>query len=149
MTATAHTLVGAAFAASFPSNPALGIGLSLVSHPFLDMIPHWDFGWNWRKKEKTTFFLQAAFDLVFGFALAYFLFGQNINFWYFLSCIGASLIWDIVESPYWFFDWRFPPFSWVYKIQSRMQGKLALPWGIVTQIVVVGLIILILKLFVF
>jgi len=43
MTLTAHALVGAALAASF-SNPAIGIPLAVISHPILDMIPHWDFG---------------------------------------------------------------------------------------------------------
>lgn len=144
MTATAHALVGGAIASSI-QNPALGVALSTVSHPFLDMVPHWDFGWNWREKAKTTFFLQASFDLVFGFTLAYFLFGQSINFWYFSLAVFGSLVWDIVESPYWFFNWRFPPFSWIYNVQSRIQGKLALPWGIVTQVVAVAAIIIILN----
>ena len=41
MTATAHALVGGALAAAI-KDPVLGISLSLLSHPFLDMIPHGD-----------------------------------------------------------------------------------------------------------
>ena len=51
MTATAHVLIGGAIAASVP-DPALGITLAALSHPILDMIPHWDFGFGWRKKSK-------------------------------------------------------------------------------------------------
>lgn len=144
MTATAHALVGGAIAASV-KDPALGVTLSAISHPFLDMIPHWDFGWGWKKKNKITLFVQASFDLGLGFILAYFIFGQNINFWYFLTCIFASEVWDILEAPYWFFNWRFPPFSTIYNVQSKMQGKLKLPWGILTQVASVVIIVLALQ----
>lgn len=137
MTATAHALIGGAIAASIP-NPATGIALSALSHPVVDMIPHWDFGWGWKKKTRATLFLQASFDLILGFVLSYLLFGTQINFWYFFACVLASEAWDIVESPYWFLNWRFPPFSWIYKIQSNMQGKAKLPWGILTQAATVG-----------
>jgi membrane-bound metal-dependent hydrolase YbcI (DUF457 family) len=54
MTATAHALIGGAIAASIP-NPALGLPLAAISHPLVDMIPHWDFGLGWRKKKKVLF----------------------------------------------------------------------------------------------
>lgn len=148
MTATAHALVGGAIAASLPNNPGLGITLAAASHPILDMIPHWDFGWGWRKKTKGKLFLQAAFDLMLGFILAYFLFGQNIPFWYFLSVVLASEIWDILEAPYWFFGWKFPPFGLIYKIQSSMQGKTkTMQMGILNQVLTVTGIVLVLRLF--
>lgn len=144
MTATAHALVGGAIAASI-QNPALGITLAAASHPLLDMVPHWDFGWGWRKKTKTKLFIQASLDLITGFIISYFIFGQNVNFWYFSLCVLASEIWDILEAPYWFFGWKFPPFGWIYKIQSSMQGKIKLPWGILTQAAAVILIFLLFK----
>jgi hypothetical protein len=139
MTATAHMLVGGAMAASFP-NPALGLTLAAASHPLMDIIPHWDCCLNWRKKTKTKLFIEASLDVIIGFSLSYLLFGQFINFWYFIACLAASLIWDIFEVPYWLLDWRFPPFGWFYKIQSKMQGKLQLPWGIITQLVTVAIV---------
>ena len=54
MTATAHALVGGAIAAS-AINPAIGLPLAALSHPILDMIPHWDLGIGWRGKNKNTF----------------------------------------------------------------------------------------------
>lgn len=83
--------------------------------------------------------MEASLDVTFGTIVAYFLFGQNINPWYFFGCILFSEIWDIIEAPYWLLNWKFPPISWVYNVQSRMQGKAALPWGIITQILTVAL----------
>src|SRR5437868_2922896 len=135
MTATAHALVGGAIAASIP-NPVIGITLSAASHPLLDLIPHWDFGWGWREKSKQKLFLQAAGDGIFGLILAYLLFGMGVPLWYFLACVFVSVAWDIAEAPYWFFNWRKGPVAWIYKIQSNMQGKTKTMWlGILTQVV--------------
>lgn len=151
MTATAHALVGGVIAASVP-NPALGITLAFASHPLLDLIPHWDFGWGWRKKSKPLLFIQASFDFILGLILTYLLFiqyplfGISIDPGYLLACVIASVIWDVAEIPYWFLNWDFPPFSWIYKIQSKMQGKTKTMFmGIVTQVVTVSILVLILQ----
>ncbi|MBI2022907.1 hypothetical protein HYS97_03610 [Candidatus Daviesbacteria bacterium] len=147
MTATAHALVGGAIAASV-KDPVLGITLSALSHPLLDLIPHWDFGWGWKKKSKLTLFVQASFDLILGVVLAYIFFGQGVNPWYFLACVFVSEVWDILEAPYWFFNWRFPPFSWIYNIQSKFQGRTkTMGMGILTQVVTISLLVLILQTF--
>jgi hypothetical protein len=148
MTATAHALVGGAIAASI-QNPAIGITLSAISHPILDIIPHWDFGWGWRKKTKLKLFIEAAGDLIIGFVLAYLLFGQfTNNFWYFFTCVFVSEAWDMLEAPYWFLHWRFPPFSWIYKIQSSIQGKTkTVEMGIITQVATVIMAIFLLQIF--
>ena len=142
MTATAHALVGGIIAASV-KEPALGLTLSAASHPLLDLIPHWDFGWGWKKKSKIKLFLQSIFDLSLGYLLAYLFFGRGINFWYFSGCVFLSEIWDMAEAPYWFFNWRFPPFSWIYNIQSKMQGRARnMTIGILTQVATVLIFIL-------
>ncbi len=153
MTATAHALIGGAIAVSI-QDPALGIVLAAASHPLADMVPHWDFGRGWRQKTKVKLFLQASSDLLFGVVLTYLIFiqsgffGSNINLLYFFACILASEIWDIMEIPYWFMGWKFPPFNWVYTFQSKIQGRAKLPWGILTQVVAISLVILILQIFV-
>lgn len=146
MTATAHALVGGAIAASI-ANPVLGLTLATVSHPLLDMVPHWDAGWGWRQKTKQRLFMEGTLDLVLGYASAYLLFGMNAPFWYWFWCVSLSIAWDVAEIPYWFWKWDFPPFNWMYKFQSAIQGKAALPWGIVNQVVAVGVIVLILNYF--
>lgn len=146
MTATAHALMGGAIASTI-SNPELGLSLAFISHPLLDLIPHWDFAADWRTKNKVKLFLEASLDLGFGVLLSYLLFGTNINFWYFLGCIFASEVWDMIEAPYWLLGWKFPPISWVYNVQSKMQGKAALPWGVITQILTIALATLVLQSF--
>lgn len=137
MTATAHAIVGGAIAASTPTNPALGLTLATLSHPVLDMIPHWDLGVGWRKKNKVTLFAESSLDLILGIIFAYFLFGKNIEPVYFLGCILASEVWDIMMMPYLLFGWKFPPFSTAYTWQHKIQSNIKLPWGILTQAVTV------------
>lgn len=145
MTITAHALVGGAIAASIP-NPVLGITIATLSHPLLDMIPHWDEGWGWRLKSKPRFIAEASIDLALGVLLTYFIFGPFINnLWYLLAMIFASISWDVAEAPYLFLGWKFPPFSWVYKVQSKIQGKVRLPWGILTQVATVIAVVFLLQ----
>lgn len=146
MIATAHALIGGAIAASI-SNPAIGLPLAAVSHPLVDLIPHWDVARNWKKKSKMTLFWQTFLDLSVGVVLAYILFGQYTNLNYFITAILLSEMWDILESPYWFLNWNFPPFSWVYEVQHRMQSRTTVIPGIIIQILTVGGIIFALQFF--
>jgi hypothetical protein len=136
MIATAHALVAGAIAAATTTNPVLGLTLSAASHPLLDAIPHWDFGVNWRKKSKIKLFLECLGDLTLGVVLTYLLFSAKVNNNWYLVATFLVAQWDFAEAPYWFFGWKVP-FKWVYQVQSRMQNRAPLPWGIVTQIVVV------------
>lgn len=140
MTATAHALIGSSIAAAI-GNPEIGLPLAFVSHPLADMIPHWDFGWGWRKKTKTKLFLQGVFDLSLGVGLSYFIFGSMVDPVYLFTAILVSESWDLVQAPYWLLDWHFPPFSTLYKFGHETQGRAKLPWGIITQAAtVVGVI---------
>lgn len=145
MTATAHALVGGAIAAS-NLNPTIGIPLSFISHPILDMIPHWDLGIGWRKKNKFTFFIESALDLVLGVILSFLIFGRNLDPIYFFGCILASEIWDILMMPYILWGWKFP-FLNVYKFQHKIQSNIKLPWGILTQAGTVVAVTILLKTF--
>ncbi len=145
MTLTAHALVGGAIAVSI-SNPVVGITLATFSHVLLDMIPHWDEGRGWRQKSKVRLFSESLFDLSLGFGLAYFFFGQFVdNFWYFFMCVFASQALDFLQGPYLILNWKVAPFTWCYKIQSKMQGRAGLPWGIVSQFATVLLIVWLLR----
>ena len=137
MTATAHALVGGAIAASI-SNPAIALPLATLSHPILDMIPHWDLGVGWRKKNKVTLLVESVLDLIIGIILAYFIFGKNVDPIYLLTCIFFSEVWDILMMPYLLFGWKSAPFSTAYIWQHKIQTNIKLPWGILTQAVTVG-----------
>jgi len=145
MTATAHALVGGAIAASIP-DPAIGLPLAALSHPLMDLIPHWDVGFNWRKTPKLRLFRDCVIDFTLGLVLAYLLFGQQAPLIYFAAAIFVSEMWDLFEAPYWFLKWDFPPFSWIYEFGHRIQNKAKPPLGIITQIIVVAGIILTLRL---
>lgn len=132
MTATAHALIGGVIAASVP-NPALGITLSAISHPIADMIPHWDFGWGWKKKTKILLFLESSADLIFGVVLTFILFGNTTDHLYLLLSILISESWDILQAPYWLFGWKCFPFSAFYNFGRKTNGKAKMPWGILTQ----------------
>ena len=134
MTATAHAIIGGAIAASTPNNPALGISLAALSHPFLDMVPHWDFGLGWKKKKKNILFLQSAADLIFGIVVTFLLFGKFTDNLYLILAILISESWDFMQMPYLLFGWNFPPFSTFYKIQHALNKKANFFWGILTQI---------------
>lgn len=143
MTATAHALAAGAIVATV-SNPPLGLALAFISHPLLDIVPHWDAGWGWRQKSKTKLFIECAVDTLLGVILAFWIFGAGVDPIYMLLAIGLSTSWDFLEAPYWFLKWRFPPFSTIYNLQSPIQGKAAPPLGIITQILSVILIYLVL-----
>ena len=144
MTATAHALIGGAIAASIP-NPAIGLPLAALSHPILDMIPHWDLGVGWRKKNKVTLFAESALDLIIGIVFAYLFFGRYIDPVYLLACIFFSEIWDFLMMPYLLFKWDFPPFSTAYRWQHKIQTNIKLPWGILTQAIAVYGVVLALR----
>ena len=146
MTATAHALVGGAIAASIP-NPVVGVSLAFISHPILDLIPHWDFGLGWRGKNKFTLFLESSLDLLLGLTLAFFIFGKGVEPIYFLVAIFASEIWDILMMPYLLFNWKVAPFKTVYNFQHTIQkkAKATFFWGILTQIGTVYATVLLLR----
>ena len=146
MTATAHALIGGAIAASI-QNPQIGLPLAALSHPLADMIPHWDFGWGWKKKGKLKLFIEAGLDLIFGITVAYLLFGKNTDQLYFISAIFLSEVWDFLQMPYLLFDWKFFPFSTFYHFGHETNGHARLPWGILTQVVAVGGLVLVLRIF--
>ena len=146
MTATAHALVGGAIAVSI-QNPAIGLPLAAASHPFIDMIPHWDFGFGWRKKGKFLLFIQSGLDFSAGILLTYLIFGQFVDFSYLMAAVFLSESWDLLMMPRLLFNWNFPPFSTFYNVQHKFNTKAKLPWGIINQAVTVISIILVLRIF--
>lgn len=137
VTATAHALIGGAIAASI-SNPAIGLPLAAISHPIVDMIPHWDFGWGWKKKTKLKLFVQSSFDLIFGISATFLIFGPLTDNLYLILAIFLSEVWDLLQMPYLLFGWKFFPFSTFYNFGHEINGKARLPWGILTQAATVG-----------
>lgn len=140
MTATSHALIGASIASLIP-NPILAIPLAITSHFAADLVPHWDAGTNRRKKTMMRLRVEAAFDVLLGFTLVYLIFGRIVGSAYLFVMIIAAQLPDWLETPSSKFGIKIPPFSWIEWLGHKLQNRLQLPWGLVTQVVIVGLIV--------
>ncbi|MEK7581265.1 MAG: hypothetical protein AAB512_03195 [Patescibacteria group bacterium] len=142
MTATAHALIGASFA-TIISNPIIGVPVAFISHFIADFIPHWDAGTNHRNKSNLRLKIEATFDVLLGFALVLMLFKTQTmqNPVYMFSMVIAAQLPDWLAAPDYMFNLKVPPFSWMYKIGHETNTRMQLPWGLVTQVVTVGLLV--------
>lgn len=144
MTATAHALIGTLIAAKI-QDPMLAAPLALASHFVADIIPHWDTATHRKRKEQSLFFAESLVDVVLGFFLSFllivFLFPTTNLFYAFIIIIIAQSP-DWLMAPYVFFKNKFPLFRYAYKLQHSCNKRLDKPWGIVTQVVVVFLLVL-------
>lgn len=141
MTATAHALIGASLAVNI-ANPYIGIPVAIISHFLADLIPHWDAGTNHKRKTMMRLRLEAAADVLVGFALVFLIFRNLVDSpIYLFAMVIAAQSPDWLEAPSWMFGFKVPPFSWLDWLGHKLQSRMQLPWGLVTQIVVVGLVL--------
>lgn len=140
MTATAHALIGASIAVKV-TNPLLGIPIAILSHFVADLIPHWDAGTNHKKKSMMRLKLEATADVLLGFLLSYLIFWPFVDPQYLFIMIIAAQLPDWLEAPYFMFGVKLPPFTWFRWAGSKLQTRMQLPWGLVTQVVTVGILI--------
>lgn len=145
MTATGHAIIGTVIAARI-GNPWLAIPIALLSHLAADASPHWDTGTNWKKKSwKHTFiqsFVDVSISLILPYVLTIWLFpATDIGYLYLMVFCAQFLDW--ATAPYFFFNMKFPPFSWANALQIPVDNRLDKPWGIIFQIgILLGLLIL-------
>jgi hypothetical protein len=157
MTATAHALVSGAIVAAIP-NPAISLPLVFASHFILDMIPHWDFGTNWRGRTKSNTGIIAIIDTLLGFTLTYFLFIGKVSAPLLLTASALGNLPDWLEAPYYIFfahqnkkDLTASSSFWekltyaIYKTENIFHTKAQFPFGAITQIVTVAFFLLLLS----
>jgi hypothetical protein len=142
MTATAHALIGASLAVKL-TNPAFGIPAAIISHFIADLVPHWDAGTNHKNKSLTRLKIEAAGDVLLGFALVFLIFRNLVDPTYLFAMVIAAQLPDWLEAPSWMFGFKVPPFSWLDWLGHNLQSRMQLPWGLVTQVIIVGLLLLI------
>lgn len=146
MTLVAHSLIAVAIASKV-ANPVLGLPLIFLSHFAVDKIPHWDVMTN---KDKTTrrIIQQTFIDIFAGFILAgifnFFVLKSGASPLYFFASVFLSQAPDLFEAPHVILNWNFPGSKLDYQIQKWIHdigfdARLKAPWGIVTQIVTVGI----------
>jgi len=141
MTATAHALIGASLAVKL-TNPLVGIPVAILTHFVADLVPHWDAGTNHRQKTALRLKMEATVDVLLGFALAYILFWNFVDPQYLFVMIIAAQLPDWLEAPSWMFGFKVPPFSWIDWLGHKLQSRMQLPWGLVTQVVIVGALVI-------
>ena len=141
MTATAHALIGASIAAKI-TNPYVGIPLAILSHFAADLVPHWDAGTNHKNKSPLRLKLEATLDVLLGFALVFLIFRNLVDPTYLFVMVISAQLPDWLEAPSWMFGFKITPFSWMDYLGHKLQSRLQLPWGLVTQVVTVGTMVI-------
>lgn len=141
MLVTTHALVGGFVASKIPS-PIISSPLIVISHLFLDRLPHWDFGTGFRKRKKVTNFFLGLVDLSAGLSLCWFIFQKSLPLnpllW---TGVFFSLLPDFLELPPLFLDFRPFPFNKFENLHSRyFHRKHQFPQGLILQIIIIGLI---------
>lgn len=144
MTATGHAVIGTIIAAKI-GYPILAVPIAIVSHFAADVFPHWDTATHYREKSKKRFLIETFTDVVLGFILSYiliFLLFPQTNLIYAFFIIIISQLPDWITSPYLFFKIKIWPFVEMYKFQRAFNVRLDKPWGIITQVAVLVLIVI-------
>ena len=145
MLLTPHTFVGVAIGASI-SNPFVAVPLSIAMHFLGDAVPHWDFYSNTTREERLKGWrpLAVMADLIIAVAVGltatyyalWVLKDTNTATSIFLAGIAAVLP-DALEGPYIFMQKETGVLNVLTNIQRKMQFQAPLPWGIITQLIVI------------
>lgn len=145
MLLTPHTFVGVAIASAV-QNPILAFILAFISHFLGDKIPHWDFYSNTKREDRIKGWRPLAVmgDLAVGVAVgvaftSYYFWGlndPNLAFRAFI-CGIASVLPDALSSITIIGDKENKFLKSLNTIQSKMQFQAPLPWGIITQVIII------------
>lgn len=147
MLATTHSLVSALIITESPS-PSVGLPLVLVFHYLLDLIPHWDTGSGLTNglKTKRKASVETIIDLVVAAGLVFFFFQKGKAFSPLLwGGVILGILPDLLEFPSLFFSFRPFPLNYLEKFHTEiMHRRSKLPWGLLTQLILMALIFLLL-----
>lgn len=145
MLLTPHTIVGVAIGSSI-QNPFVAVPISVGMHFMGDLVPHWDFFSNTEREERLRGWRPIAVmaDLVIAVAIGltctlYALWVLNnvpLAANIFMCGIGSVLP-DALEAPHIYMhkDWKF--LGVLTNIQKKLQFQAPLPWGLITQALVI------------
>jgi len=135
MLAASHAIVGA-LAATQLNNPIVSLAVAFVSHPLLDLCPHWDFNSRWAKRSKLRTFILSAADSGGGMLLSLILFATKENFWFLVLTMLVAQWADFLETPYHFGFENVRFFKFVKHIQHLWHTKAPWPWGFYPQLAI-------------
>ncbi len=141
---TSHVVVGAAIATAIP-NPIISIPLALASHFVLDKVPHWNPHLNTELKKygKVTknstriVIADVLLSLILGFYIASLALPDTAHATTILLACFVSVLPDLVEVPYFFFNWRNELIiKWIAFQKSIQVDTTPLP-GLLTQAITI------------
>lgn len=145
MLSTTHSLASALIVTKIPE-PMISFPLVIISHYLMDAIPHWDTGSGLTKgiKTKKRAFIQTLVDLAIAALAVFFLFQLGRNFsphlW---SGVLLGIAPDLIEAPALFLDYRPFPIKQLEKFHNFFHHSWSLPFGLISQIIFIFIIILI------
>ena len=111
-------------------NPALALPLALGSHFVLEKVPHWNPHLNTEKKKygkltpttQKIILVDSLVALASGFFLASRVLPDTGRFLIILSCCFLSVLPDVAEAPYFFWDYQNKFIMKLHKFQKSIQS---------------------------
>ena len=147
MVLTAHVAIGIALSQEI-HNPLISWPASFGFHFLGDLVPHWDAltGSSKEKSIQPWRWILMILDIVCGLTLGLFFVFRALwffgNAWQALNILGAcflSVLPDLVELPHVLLGKSNKISLLMLSIQRKIHIKQKLPWGFVTQILVIAL----------
>jgi hypothetical protein len=127
------------------ANPFIGVPAAILMHFAGDLVPHWDFYSNTSNEERRVGWrpLAVMADLILGVALGltctlFALWVKNdpsLAMNIFLCGIG-SVIPDALEGPHIYLHKEPKILKLISSTQSKLQFQAPLPWGIISQLLI-------------
>ena len=99
MMATTHAIVGVTIAKAVP-DPILAGVLIVTSHYLMDLIPHWDFGTDWKSRSKGATGVLAAIDTLMAYLIVWIIFSSQLPLLTILVAASLADLPDWLEAPY-------------------------------------------------
>jgi hypothetical protein len=99
MMATTHALVGVMIAKAL-QDPLMASSVIIASHYLLDLIPHWDFGTDWKQRSIRSTGILAILDTVFAFFICFLLFSHDLPLTTIFLCVCLANAPDWLIAPY-------------------------------------------------
>lgn len=145
MLETPHVIVGAAIATKL-GNPALAIPLAFGSHFILEKVPHWNPHINTEKrtygkiteKSKNIIIADTGLALISGFYIASRTLPNTGHFWTVILASFFAVLPDVIEGPYYFFDFKNGFIDKWIKFQKSLQNDTSVIPGLITQVITVA-----------
>ena len=140
MLETPHALVGMVIVAAIP-NPLVSLPLAFLSHFAVDMLPHW----NWEPDARPLSLLGIVLDLILlEILIGYLAFRSPLQLNLAAGAFFAVLP-DLLEAPHIFLGFENRYLQRLLQFQKSIQNRAPIFPGIVTQVLLSGLCLLILK----